>query len=144
MRDSLDILESNFRRQANQHAREICQPRALRAFAFGVIFAPGALLAAMFIPVFGVLLTIAVLVVALIYARLKRSLAIVAAAACGAVLIIAALSILGTALGKASNPLLYTLLATCVASNLIALIVLGGAIIGQHEAGFRSNGSCAD
>ena len=138
MHDSLDKLESLCRREANKRARIACGPHVFKAFGFGVIFAPGALLGAMFVPIFGLLLALAVLFVALIFARLKRSFLVLAAGMSGAIVVLIALSALGTVLGMASNPVLYTLLATCVASDLIALVVLGGAIIGQHEAGFSA------
>ena len=137
MRDSLDKLESIYRREANQRARLVCGSHIFKAFGFGVLFAPGALLGAMFVPIFGLLLALAVLFVALIFARLKRSFLVLVAGMSGAIVVLIALSALGTVLGMASTPVLYTLLATCVASDLTALVVLGGAIIGQHEAGFR-------
>jgi len=135
MRDSLDKLESQLRREANQRARLVRKPSILKPFAFGVVFTPGVLMGSMFIPIFGLLLAIAVLSVALIYAYLSRSLAQIAAATTGGLAIIVVLSILGVSLGHASNPILYSLLATCVGSDLIALIILGGAIMTQHEAG---------
>ena len=137
MRDSLDILESNFRCQANQRARQIRAPNALKSFAFGVLFAPGVLLGAMFVPIFGLLLALAVVMVAIIYASLKRSWLVVLCGTGGAIMIIVTLSILGASLGSVSNLILYTFLASCVASDLVALVILGGAIIAQHEAGLE-------
>lgn len=136
MQNSLDKMESRYRREAHQRARESHPANLVKALLFGLVFSPGALLGSMFIPVFGLLLALAVVIVGLIYARLNRSIAIVLATCAGAAVILVLLSIIATLLGNASSPLLYTLLACCVASDLIALLVLGGAIIETHESGF--------
>jgi hypothetical protein len=135
MAQVLDQLERDIRKEAAARARLLAVRRPLHSFIFSFIVAPFAFAGILFVPLFGIVLVVTLLLLTARYLWLLRSMRVTAAVAAGAFASSAATSAFLIHSIERSDLLLYILAAFSVAILLLSLVLVAGALWSHHERG---------